>query len=75
MISINGHASKTGLRKAVYLSADDTDKNVVLRFEPSPFTTGIIARAMPVAMRPYSIAVAANSSFRKALIFGSITVL
>ena len=30
-----------------------------------PFVTVMIARAMPAAIRPYSIAVAANSSLRK----------
>ena len=32
--------------------------NWVLRFEPSPFTTAMMARAIPAAIRPYSIAVA-----------------
>lgn len=36
---------------------------------PRPFITGIMATAMPAAMRPYSIAVAAVSSRRKALSF------
>jgi hypothetical protein len=71
----NRWASKTEFKKSCYLSADEIDENVVFRFEPSPFTKGIMARAMPVAMRPYSIAVAADSSFRKALIFGSIAAL
>jgi hypothetical protein len=46
------------------LSADETDVKVVLSLPPSPVTTGMIATAIPVAMRPYSIAVAALSSFR-----------
>ena len=53
-------------RSLRYFSADETDEKVVLRLEPSPFTTEIIARATPEAMRPYSIAVAADLSFRKA---------
>ena len=40
-------------------------EKVVLRWVPRPVTTGMIASAMPVAMRPYSIAVAPDSSFRK----------
>ena len=55
--------------KAAYLSADDIDVNVVLSLVPSPVTTGIMATAIPVAIRPYSIAVAAESSLRKALSF------
>jgi hypothetical protein len=35
---------------------------VVFSLEPSPLTTVMIATAMPAAMIPYSIAVAADSS-------------
>lgn len=35
-----------------------TDVNLSLRFEPRPFTTAMIASAIPAAIRPYSIAVA-----------------
>jgi hypothetical protein len=55
--------------EAVYLRADETEVNVVLSLAPRPFVTVIIATAMPEAMRPYSIAVAADSSLRKALNF------
>jgi hypothetical protein len=34
------------------------EANWVLRLDPKPFTTAIIASAIPAAIRPYSIAVA-----------------
>jgi hypothetical protein len=40
------------------------DANLVLRREPIPFMTEMIASEMPAAMRPYSMAVAAVSSAR-----------
>jgi len=45
-----------------YLSAVETVLNVVFKFVPSACTVAMIATAMPAAMRPYSIAVAADSS-------------
>jgi hypothetical protein len=45
-----------------YLSAFDTVVNVVVKCVPRPFTTGIITTEMPAAIRPYSIAVAPDSS-------------
>jgi hypothetical protein len=45
-----------------YLSDVLIDVNLLLRLEPSPLTTAIIASAMPAAIRPYSIAVAPDSS-------------
>src|ERR1700745_1284473 len=39
--------------------------NVPFNFEPRPFTTAMIATEMPAAMRPYSMAVAPDSSFTK----------
>jgi hypothetical protein len=48
-----------------YLSAVETDENVVFRFVPRPCTTAMIATEMPAAMSPYSMAVAAVSSFKK----------
>lgn len=48
-----------------YLTALETDANVPLRLLPAPFTTAIMATAMPEAMRPYSMAVAPDSSLRK----------
>src|SRR5882757_6736902 len=55
------------LRLAPYLSAVWIVVKVVLSFVPSPVITGMIATAMPVTIRPYSIAVAARSSFKKAM--------
>src|SRR5580692_10112196 len=43
-------------------------ENVVLSLVPRPVITGIIATAIPAAIRPYSIAVAAPSSFRNLII-------
>jgi hypothetical protein len=42
-------------------------RNVVLSLVPKPVITGIIATAIPAAITPYSIAVAALSSFRNRL--------
>src|ERR1700687_3142100 len=39
--------------------------NLVLRLEPRPLTTAMIASEMPAAIRPYSMAVAPDSSFKK----------
>src|SRR5450432_1807680 len=50
-----------------YLSAVWTLPKVVFRFVPSPFTTAIIATAIPAAMSPYSMAVAPDSSLTKRL--------
>jgi hypothetical protein len=41
-----------------------TDVNSVLRAVPTPFTATIIATAIPAAIKPYSIAVAPDWSFR-----------
>ena len=38
--------------------------NLVLSLVPSPFTTVMMARAVPAAIGPYSMAAAAFSSFR-----------
>src|SRR5579862_9830990 len=46
-------------------SAFCTEVNVVLSFEPKPLTTVMIATAMPAAIKPYSMAVAPDSSFQK----------
>lgn len=54
------------------MSADEIVENVVLRWVPRPVITGIIATAIPAAIRPYSMAVAADSSFRKAMRFRRI---
>src|SRR5262245_14176720 len=43
--------------------------NLVLRVEPIRFTVAIITTEMPAARRPYSIAVAPDSSFRNATNF------
>jgi hypothetical protein len=59
---------QTKIQKAAYFNAVETDPKVVLRFEPAPFTTLMIMTEIDAAMRPYSTAVAPDSSFRKARI-------
>jgi hypothetical protein len=49
-------------------SREDTLLNVVLSCEPSELTTAIIATEMPAAIKPYSMAVAPDSSLTKRLI-------
>jgi hypothetical protein len=39
--------------------------NLVLRFVPRPLTTAIMASEMPAAIKPYSMAVAPDSSEKK----------
>src|SRR6266404_3450855 len=39
--------------------------NLVLRLPPIPLTAAMIASEIPAAIRPYSMAVAPDSSFRK----------
>jgi hypothetical protein len=45
-----------------YLSEVLIVPKLVLSLPPTPWTAAIIARAMPAAMRPYSMAVAPDSS-------------
>jgi hypothetical protein len=45
-----------------YFSEVLTDVNIVLSVVPSPFTTAMMARLIPAAIKAYSIAVAADSS-------------
>src|ERR1700676_3517840 len=42
-----------------------TEVKVVFRLVPTPCTTAMIATEMPAAMRPYSMAVAPDSSLAK----------
>src|SRR5262249_41693331 len=46
-----------------YFRADETDVKVVFSLPPRVVTTVMIATEMPAAMRPYSMAVAPDSSF------------
>jgi len=50
-----------------YFSCVEIDENVVLSLVPTPLTVVMITTAMPAALRPCSIAVAAVSSFRNSL--------
>jgi hypothetical protein len=45
-------------RNRPYFNEVLIELNIVFRFDPRPFTTVMIASAMPAAIRPYSIAVA-----------------
>jgi hypothetical protein len=49
----------------VYFSELLIELNLAFRVVPRPLTTAMIARAIPAAIRPYSIAVAADSSRTK----------
>jgi len=55
--------------KVAYFNCVEIEENVVLSLTPIPLTAVMIATAMPAAIRPYSMAVAADSSFRKAISF------
>ena len=57
---------------ALYFSCVEIEENVVLSLVPMPFTAVMIAIEMPAEIRPYSIAVAADSSRRKALILARV---
>src|SRR5580704_18304618 len=48
-----------------YLRAVETLEKVFFRLVPRPWTTAMIATEIPAAMRPYSMAVAPDSSFTK----------
>jgi hypothetical protein len=50
---------------AGYFNAVETDVKVVFRLLPVLWTATMIATEMPAAMRPYSIAVAPDSSRKK----------
>ena len=45
-----------------HFNCDEIDENVVLSLVPRPLTTLIMAMEMPAAIRPYSMAVAPDSS-------------
>jgi hypothetical protein len=62
---VDAEAFLISFADSAYLSDELTDVKVVLSLLPRPFTTAMIASAMPAAIKPYSIAVAPDSSFRK----------
>ena len=53
------------LDRAAYFSELLIDANVPLSLVPRPFTVAMMAMEMPAAIRPYSIAVAPDSSDKK----------
>jgi hypothetical protein len=50
--------------EATYLKEVLIEVNLLLSLVPRLFTTAIMAREMPAAINPYSMAVATNSSAR-----------
>ena len=62
--------------EAPYFNCDEIDENVVLSFGPIPYTVAMIASAMPLAIRLYSMAVAPDSSAKNwrsfAIMAGSV---
>jgi hypothetical protein len=71
----SGHSSQKHhvSHEVAYFNWDDIELKVVFSFVPRPFTTAIMATEIPAAIRPYSMAVAADSSCEKALSFASMT--
>ena len=61
--------AEKGIALDGHFNCDEIDENVVLSLVPRPLTTLIMATEMPAAIKPYSMAVAPDSSFRKALSF------
>ena len=59
----SAHAAENGAPET-YFNEVLIAVNLVLSFEPNPFTAVMIAREIPAAIRPYSMAVAAVSSFK-----------
>jgi hypothetical protein len=53
------------LRRETYFNEVLMDVNCEFRVDPRPLTTAIMASAIPAAIRPYSIAVAPDSSDKK----------
>src|SRR5215468_1553455 len=64
MVSL-GPSLEFNLNAVAYLSDVLIDVNLVFRFVPSPLTTAMIVTEIPAAIRPYSMAVAPDSSFTK----------
>src|SRR5262245_58381116 len=62
-VSLRASATMIMDGASAYLNASWT--KVELSFEPSPCTTAMIATEMPAATRPYSTAVAPDTSFTK----------
>src|SRR5262245_41647704 len=56
---------QAALATLAYLSEPLIELNLAFRLVPMPLTTAMIASEMPAAIRPYSIAVAPDSSFTK----------
>src|ERR1700688_2887646 len=69
--SQGGAAQNLGVRtEAAYFNCDEIEEKVVLSFVPRPFTTLMIATEIPAAIRPYSMAVAPDSSAKNWRHFG-----
>jgi len=61
--------------EARYFNCVDIEEKVLLSLVPSPLTTVMIATEMPAAIKAYSMAVAAVSSLKNALIKVRIAML
>src|SRR5258706_11197388 len=59
------HRRPALVRCSLYFSDVLIAPNLVLRLPPMPLTAPMIASEIPAAIRPYSMAVAPDSSFRK----------
>ena len=64
--SITGRNGELGTRGLTYCSEVLMEVNLVLSLVPSPFTTAMMASEIPAASKPYSMAVAPDSSARNA---------
>ena len=59
----SAHAAENGAPE-IYFNELLIEVNFVLSLEPNPFTAVMMAREIPAAIRPYSMAVAAVSSLK-----------
>jgi hypothetical protein len=64
-----GGLFQSSLSGVGHLSWFEMYRNFALRVEPIALTVAIMTTEMPAAIRPYSMAVAPDSSFRKLKIF------
>ena len=60
LLKIDGRAGAPSKLSAIWIA-----ENVVLSLVPSPVITGMMATAIPAAIRPYSMAVAAFFVFQE----------
>jgi hypothetical protein len=74
--SREGAFDQTGVANSdCYFKALEIEANVPLRLLPVPLTAAMMATAMAEAMRPYSMAVAPDSSLRKVVTLRPIVLI